>query len=66
MPLIQASIREGRPPEKVRELISALTETTAKTLDVQPEAVTVLVSQVPAAQWATGDVTLAEKHGITS
>lgn len=56
------SIREGRPPEKVRAMISAVTAAIAESLDAPPASIRVVVTEVPLTHWATGDVTLAEKQ----
>lgn len=61
MPLIQVSLREGRPPEKIRALIGAVTSAVADALDAPSDSIRVLVTEVPPTHWATGDVTLAEK-----
>ena len=56
------SIREGRPPEKIRALISAVTAAIAESLDAPASSIRVVVTEVPLTHWATGDVTLAEKQ----
>ena len=55
------SIREGRPPENIRKMISAVTAAIAESLDAPPASIRVVVTEVPLTHWATGDVTLAEK-----
>jgi 4-oxalocrotonate tautomerase len=62
MPLVQVSIREGRPAENVRKMISAVTAAVAESLDAAPASIRVIVTEVPLTHWATGDVTLAEKQ----
>ena len=56
------SIREGRPPEQIRKMISAVTAAIAESLDAPPASIRVVVTEVPLTHWATGDVTLAEKQ----
>jgi 4-oxalocrotonate tautomerase len=56
------SIREGRPPEAIRTMISAVTAAIAESLDAPPASIRVVVTEVPLTHWATGDVTLAEKQ----
>jgi 4-oxalocrotonate tautomerase len=56
------SIREGRPPENIRKMISAVTAAIAESLDAPPASIRVVVTEVPLTHWATGDVTLAEKQ----
>jgi len=61
MPLVQVSLREGRTPQQLRSLISALTAAAVDALDVPKESVRVIVTEVPATHWAAGDVTLEER-----
>ena len=56
------SIREGRPPETIRTMISAVTAAIAESLGAPPSSIRVVVTEVPLTHWATGDVTLAEKQ----
>ena len=63
MPLVQVSVREGRPPERIRKMISAVTAAVADSLDAPKESIRVIVTEVPWTHWATGDVTLEEKDG---
>ncbi|HEX7660708.1 MAG TPA: tautomerase family protein [Pseudonocardiaceae bacterium] len=61
MPLVQVTLREGRGPEKIRALISALTEAVTSSIGAPKDAIRVIVTEVPATHWAAGDVTLAER-----
>ena len=62
MPMAFVSIREGRPPETIRTMISAVTAAIAESLGAPPSSIRVVVTEVPMTHWATGDVTLAEKQ----
>lgn len=62
MPLVQVSMRAGRPAENIRKMISAVTAAVAESLDASPESIRVIVTEVPLTHWATGDVTLQEKQ----
>jgi 4-oxalocrotonate tautomerase len=62
VPMAFVSIREGRPPENIRKMISAVTAAIAESLDAPPASIRVVVTEVPLTHWATGDVTLAEKQ----
>ena len=62
MPLVQVSVRAGRPAERIRTMISAVTAAVAESLDASPASIRVIVTEVPLTHWATGDVTLAEKE----
>jgi len=61
VPMAFVSIREGRPPEQIRKMISAVTAAIAESLDAPPASIRVVVTEVPLTHWATGDVTLAER-----
>ena len=61
MPHVEIVVRQGRPPEKIRSMISAVTKAIADSLESPMESIRVIVVEVPATHWATGDVTLAEK-----
>ena len=61
MPHVEITVRQGRPTEKIRSMISAVTKAVAASLESPVESIRVIVVEVPATHWATGDVTLAEK-----
>jgi 4-oxalocrotonate tautomerase len=61
VPFIEVTLVEGRRPEQLRALISALTHATAESLDAPATTVRVIVREVPPTHWAAGDVTIAER-----
>ena len=61
MPLIEVTLAEGRPPEKLRALISRLTEAVVETGVAPKQSVRVIVREVPPTHWAAADETLAER-----
>ena len=61
MPLIEVTLAQGRSPEKLRALISKLTEAVVETGVAKKEAVRVILREVPKSHWAAGDETLAER-----
>ena len=63
MPLIEVTMVEGRTPQQVRALISALTRAAVETVDAPVESIRVVVREVPTTHWAAGDVTIAERRG---
>ncbi len=63
MPLIEVTMVEGRTPQQVRALISALTRAAVDTVDAPVESIRVVVREVPTTHWAAGDVTIAERRG---
>lgn len=62
MPLVEVTMVEGRTPEQLRALISALTTAVVETVDAPRDAVRVVVREVPTTHWAAGDVTIAERR----
>jgi 4-oxalocrotonate tautomerase len=61
MPLIQVNMLEGRPPEKVKELIENLTDTVSETLGAPKQSVRVLVTEMPKTHWGIAGVPASEK-----
>jgi len=57
-------VRDGRDPQSIRRMISAVTRAVVDNLSVPPETVRVIVTEVPTTHWANGDVTLAEKAAL--
>lgn len=66
MPLVQISLQQGRDPQRLRTLISAVTAAVAESLDTPPDTVRVILAEVPATHWAAGDVTLAERAAASA
>lgn len=62
MPLVDITLIEGRPPERIRALIHEVHEAVRRGLDVPPESIRVIVRTLPAEHWAAGDVTIAERR----
>lgn len=62
MPLIEVTMVEGRTPQQVRALITALTDAAVETVAAPRESIRVVVREVPATHWAAGDVTIAERR----
>ena len=56
---------EGRTPQQVRALISALTLAVHETVDAPVESIRVVVREVPTTHWAAGDVTIAERRATS-
>jgi 4-oxalocrotonate tautomerase len=63
VPLIEVTMAEGRTPQQIRTLISALTHATAESVDAPVESIRVVVREVPLTHWGAGDVTIAERRG---
>ena len=63
MPLLQVSIVEGRSPELKEQLIRDLTATVVQTLSVKPEAVRVLIQEMPKTHWGAAGQSMAKRDG---
>jgi len=61
MPLINVQIMEGRPPEKVAELIKNLTHTVEETLNAPKESIRVIVTEVPKTHWGIAGIPASER-----
>ena len=62
MPLIEVTLVEGRSPEQLRTLITALTDAVETAVSAARDSVRVVLREVPATHWAAGDVTIAERR----
>ncbi len=63
MPLIQATIVEGRSLELKERLIRNLTEAVVQTLRVKPESVRIVLQEVPKAHWGAGGISMLRREG---
>jgi 4-oxalocrotonate tautomerase len=61
MPIVRIDLLEGRTTERKADLIRRVTEAVVAALDVRPEQVRVLLSEVPPEHWAIGGRTIAER-----
>ena len=62
MPQVQVTVREGRTPEQIRSLITAVTDAVVDSVGAPKDTVSVVVNEVPGTHWASNDVTLDEKR----
>jgi len=53
MPTIQIQMFEGRSREQRHELAKAITETTCRVLELGPEAVEIVITEVKRENWIT-------------
>jgi 4-oxalocrotonate tautomerase len=51
MPIIHVNLIEGRPKEKVAEVIENVTKTVSETLDAPVENIRVIVTEIPKTHW---------------
>lgn len=56
MPIIQVQMMEGRPEEKIAEVIQNITNAVAETLDAPKESIRVLVNEIPKTHWGVAGV----------
>ncbi len=64
MPLVEVTLVEGRPPERLRALIRAVTAAVEETIGAPRESIRVVLREVPPTHWAAGDVTISERRGM--
>lgn len=63
MPIVNIQILEGRSPEKVKELITGVTDAVVEKLEVKRESVRVLVTEVPKTHWGIAGVSVSDIPG---
>ncbi|SCA88219.1 4-oxalocrotonate tautomerase [Bacillus glycinifermentans] len=54
LPIVHIQLLEGRPAEKVEEVIQNVTDTISATLGAPKENVRVLVTEIPKSHWGIG------------
>ena len=54
MPIVQITLVEGRPSEKVEQCIKEVAETVSRTLNAPLESIRVMVYDVPPNRFAVG------------
>lgn len=62
MPFIDVTLIEGRPPEKLRAFMEALTAAAETTLDAPRDSIRVVLREVAPTHWAAGGETVAERR----
>jgi 4-oxalocrotonate tautomerase len=63
MPIVNVQVMQGRPEEKIKELISNVTATVSETLEVPKDRVRVIVSEVPKTHWGIGGTSVSDIQG---
>lgn len=61
MPIIHVNMLEGRTLEQKRKLVSSMTEAVVKSLDVKPEAVRIVLHDLPKQNIAVAGVLQSDK-----
>jgi 4-oxalocrotonate tautomerase len=62
MPLVEVTLVEGRTPEQLRSLITALTSAVETSIAAPRDSIRVVLRELPPTHWAAGDVTIAERR----
>ena len=62
MPFIDVSLVEGRSPEQLTALITALTDAANSAIGAPRDSIRVVLREVPATHWAAGGTTIAERR----
>ncbi len=61
MPIIHVSMYEGRSVEAKKKLVTAMTDAVVKSLEIKPEAVRIIIHDLPRENFATGGILASEK-----
>lgn len=60
MPIATIMLLEGRSEQQLHELMRAVSTAIADSLNAKPEAIRVIVQEVPASHWSVGGRTMQE------
>jgi len=60
LPIVLLHILEGRPEQKVKEVIDGVTEVISEKLEVKKEQVRVLVVEIPKTHWGIGGTPVSD------
>lgn len=63
MPAVELKMLAGRSHEVKAKLAERLTQAVAETLEMEPEAISVLITDVPRENWAFGGVLVSDRGG---
>ena len=62
MPIIEVKMLEGRTLEQKARLSRTLTDVTVDILEIRPDAVRVLIHELPPEHWSVGGISFAERE----
>jgi len=62
MPIIHVNMYEGRTIDQKRKMVVAMTDAVVKSLDVKPEAVRIIIHDLPKHNIAVAGVLASEKR----
>ena len=60
MPLVQIQILEGRPVEKIKNLIEKVTDTVEQELGAPRQSIRVIVTEIPKTHWGIAGVPVSD------
>ncbi|MEH7178923.1 4-oxalocrotonate tautomerase [Neobacillus vireti] len=60
VPIINVQMMEGRPKEKVAEVIQNITNTVSETLDAPKETIRVIVTEISKTHWGKAGKPMSE------
>lgn len=60
MPLVQIQIMEGRPVEKIKSLITKVTDTVEQELGAPRQSIRVIVTEIPKTHWGIAGVPVSD------
>lgn len=61
MPYETIALREGRTVEQKREMVKAVTEAIARTVNAKPESVNIVITDLPATNFAHEGILLSDR-----
>ena len=61
MPIVTVKLLEGRTDEQKKALVERVTEAVVETVNVKPEAVTIVIEDMSKNHYATGGVSASDK-----
>jgi len=63
MPIVSIKIAKGRSVEIKRNLVKSVTKAVSSSLNIEPELVSVLISEFERENWSTGGELHSDKYG---
>jgi len=62
MPIINIHLQEGRPKEKISDLIRNVTDAVSETLGAPKETIRVIVNEIPKTHWGIAGIPASERN----
>jgi len=61
MPFIHVNMFEGRTVDQKRKMVAAMTEAVTKSLEIKPEAVHIIIHEMPKQNFSTAGILASER-----